>query len=409
VDHRLRPTPLAERALAPDLARGVMLLFIAVANTHYFVRGERYLAGFPLDVPTLDAAVAGVVATLVDGRAFPLFSLLFGYGVAQLARRHLAAGAPWRQVGRLLRRRGLWMVPIGFLHCVLLYVGDIVAAYGLLSVLFAGAVRWRAWVPLTLAGLVLALIAFPGEADPTLEDAPDQYLLPPDPVTAVLVRATVWPMLVPLLTVGLLAPFLLGVLAARRRLLEEPERHRGLLAVVAVVGIGAAVAGGLPLGLTVAGVLPLGPDIGLLDTLHDATGYLGGPGYAAALALLAARLGQRRGAVTRAVAAVGQRSLTCYLCQSVVWTLAFAPYTLDLGDDLGVAATAALAAGTWLATVGLAELMRRRGMRGPAEVLLRRLTYGRVPTNGALVGWVPTNAPLVGRGQRMRRPISAQS
>jgi len=33
------PTGLAERALGPDLARGFMLLFIALANSHYFVDG----------------------------------------------------------------------------------------------------------------------------------------------------------------------------------------------------------------------------------------------------------------------------------------------------------------------------------------------------------------------------------
>jgi uncharacterized membrane protein YeiB len=32
---------------------------------------------------------------------------------------------------------------------------------------------------------------------------------------------------------------------------------------------------------------------------------------------------------------------------------------------------------TWAVTVGMAELMRRRGYRGPFELLLRRLTYGR--------------------------------
>jgi uncharacterized membrane protein YeiB len=45
---RRRPTGLAERVLAPDLARGVMLLFIALADSHHFLRGERYLVGFPL-------------------------------------------------------------------------------------------------------------------------------------------------------------------------------------------------------------------------------------------------------------------------------------------------------------------------------------------------------------------------
>jgi uncharacterized membrane protein YeiB len=372
---RLRPTGLAERVLAPDLARGVMLLFIALANSHYFLQGPRYLVGFPLDGTPLDAAVAGAITTLVDGRAFPLFSVLFGYGVVQLVRRQQDAGTPWRGVSRLVRRRSLWMIAIGFLHCVLLYVGDIVAAYGLLALLLVGAVRWKEWVLLTLTGLGFVVLSLPGGDDATFVAGPDPALLPPDPVTALLERAAAWPLLVPLEAVGLLVPFLLGIVAGRRRLLEEPGRHRMLLRVVAVGGIGAAVAGGLPLGLTVAGVLPAGPDLAPLVALHDVTGYLGGPGYAAALALLAARIGQRRGPMTRAVTAVGQRSLTCYLSQSVVWTLVFAPYALDLGDDLGVASTAALAIATWLATVGMAELMRRRGARGPAEVLLRRLTY----------------------------------
>ncbi len=43
------PTPLSERALAPDLARGVMLLFIALANSHYFLQAPVVRGGFPQD------------------------------------------------------------------------------------------------------------------------------------------------------------------------------------------------------------------------------------------------------------------------------------------------------------------------------------------------------------------------
>jgi uncharacterized membrane protein YeiB len=372
---RLRPTGLAERVLAPDLARGVMLLFIALANSHYFLQGPRYLVGFPLGGSALDAVVAAAIATLVDGRAFPLFSVLFGYGVVQLVRRQQEAGSPWRGGSRLVRRRSLWMLVIGFLHCVLLFVGDIVAAYGFLALLLVGAVRWKEWVLLTLAGLGLLVLSLPGGDPAAFAAGPDPALLSPDPVTAFAERAAAWPLLVPMEAVGLLVPFLLGIVAARRRLLEEPARHRALLAVVATAGIVAAVAGGLPLGLTVAGVLPAGGTLAPLVALHDVTGYLGGPGYAAALALLAARIGRRRGPLTRALTAVGQRSLTCYLSQSVVWTLVFAPYALGLSDDLGVAGTAALAVATWLTSVWIAEQMRRRGARGPAEALLRRLTY----------------------------------
>ena len=55
----------------------------------------------------------------------------------------------------------------------------------------------------------------------------------------------------------------------------------------------------------------------------------------------------------------------------------FTPYLLDLSDTLTVTTTALLAVGTWLTTVVLADRMRRSGYRGPFEVLIRRVTYGR--------------------------------
>ncbi len=67
----------------------------------------------------------------------------------------------------------------------------------------------------------------------------------------------------------------------------------------------------------------------------------------------------------------------CYLAQSVVFVALLAGYGGGLGDELGVAATAVVATVTWAVTEGMAELMRRRGYRGPFELLLRRLTYGR--------------------------------
>jgi uncharacterized membrane protein YeiB len=51
------------------------------------------------------------------------------------------------------------------------------------------------------------------------------------------------------------------------------------------------------------------------------------------------------------------------------------PYTLGLGETLGTAGVAVVALGTWLVSVLLADILRRAGRRGPAEVLLRRLTY----------------------------------
>ena len=67
--------------------------------------------------------------------------------------------------------------------------------------------------------------------------------------------------------------------------------------------------------------------------------------------------------------------MTCYLAQSVVWTLVFTPFLLDLAGTLTVATTALLATCTWGLTVVMADRMRRTGRRGPFEVAVRRFTY----------------------------------
>lgn len=378
------PMPVAERALGPDLARGVMLAFIALANSHYFLRGSSYLGGFPLDGGALDSVVAWAISTFVDGRAFPMFDLLFGYGVAQIVRRRSApatpgpaGGDPPGTVRRLLWRRSAVLIVVGFLHAMLLYIGDILAAYGVLLLLGAWAVRWRDRTLLLVAAVFLVLNALPGGSLSSEAVAPDPAMIPPDPIAALKARIVVQPLIMLLGPIGFACPFLFGLWAGRRRVLEYPERHRRLLLTTAAVGLAVAVIGAQPVALVLAGVRPV-PDPATLDaigTLHDATGVLGGFGYAALIALLAERL--TLSALVRAVAATGQRSMTCYLMQSVVWTVVFTPFLADLSGTLSVAGTAALALGTWTATVVAADRMRAAGYRGPFELLVRRVSYGR--------------------------------
>ncbi|GAA0268394.1 DUF418 domain-containing protein [Cryptosporangium japonicum] len=373
------PTPVAARALGPDLARGAMLLCIALANSHYFLRGPAVLGGYPRGGSELDAAVVWLLTTFVDGRAFPLFGLLFGYGVARIADRQAHRGP--RRVRRLLWRRALGLIGVGFLHAVLLYVGDILAAYGVLLLVGAWLVRWPDRRLLVLAGLFFALGALPGGDSMTIDaDPPGVEMLPPDLMTMLVRRPPVSVFVAVLGPIGFLCPFALGLWAGRRRILERPERHRVLLRAVAVGGLGVAVAGAQPIALVLAGLVDVpGRDVlELIGPLHDATGVPGGCGYAALVSLVALRFADRRGPLVEAIAATGQRSMTCYLAQSPVWTVTFAPFLLDLSGTLTVAGTALLAASTWLVTVVLADAMRRRGTPGPFEVLLRRITYGFV-------------------------------
>jgi uncharacterized membrane protein YeiB len=184
--------------------------------------------------------------------------------------------------------------------------------------------------------------------------------------------------------VGFAAPFLVGLWTGRRRILEQPELHRRLLIVTAAVGLGLALLGAQPVALPLAGVgaVPAAQDLEVLGALHSATGVLGGFGYAALIALVAGRIDHRRGVVVNALAATGQRSMTCYLAQSPVWALTFTPFLLDLSETLTAASTALLAATVWLATVLLADRLDRAGRRGPFETLVRQVTYRRRPGVG---------------------------
>ena len=195
----------------------------------------------------------------------------------------------------------------------------------------------------------------------------------------------------PIAGIGLLCPLLLGTWAGRRGLLDRPERHRPALRRVAVAGLGTGVAGGIPLALTSTQVWQLDPGADTaVGVLHVVTGVAGGLGLAAAVGLAVARPGRgggrtaghgrtptAAGPVTAALAATGRRSLTSYLAQSLLLAPLLAPWGLALAGQWGTAALAALAVAVWLVTVLAAAAMQRMGLRGPAEVAVRALVYGR--------------------------------
>lgn len=369
------PTRLAERALGPDLARGAMLLFIALANSHYFLTGTPRRGGFPLDGSHVDTALRWLIPTFVDGRAFPMFGLLFGYGVAQIVRRQEDLGRP--QVRRLLWRRAAVLIGVGLLHGTLLYVGDILAAYGVLLLVGAWIVWWRDGWLLLLAAVMTVMVGMPSDGSlATSTDVPTAAELPPDLLTILTERPPAQAFIALLGPIGFIAPFCVGLWAGRRRLLERPAEHRGLLTLCASVGVPVAILGAQPVALALSGVIdtPSAATLEILGPIHDATGVFGGVGYAASIALLATRL-KSEGPIVRALAATGQRSMTCYLMQSVVWTVVFTPFLLDLAGTLSVWGVALLATGTWLTTVLIADLMRSRGVRGPFETLVRLITY----------------------------------
>jgi len=392
------PTSAGERSLAPDLARGAVLLFIALANlaAYYFERtvniGQR-----PVDGSALDNGLDLVVNLLVDQRSYPMFAILFGYGMAKVVRRQLAAGRPLQAAQRLLVRRQLWLLLFGFVHAVALFNGDVLGVYavtGLLTLALLGVRSVRALgvvigvTLLPLAGFFsLVGLAQTSEAG-AFGDSP-VYLL------SVGERLLQWVFAVVFtgVTFSLVGLFLIGVLLERWGWIDRPWDHRPTLRRVVVAGIALGVLGGLPNALQTGDVIAAGTvstvTSSLLSAVHALTGVAAGLAYVCLAALAAAALrGRRPPAPLRALAATGERSLTAYLLQSVVLAPVLSPWGLGLGDTISTTQAYLLAVGVWLLSVLLMSLLARAGRRGPAETLLRRLQYGppRPPSIGVSRG-----------------------
>ncbi|GAA3753887.1 DUF418 domain-containing protein [Spinactinospora alkalitolerans] len=390
------PAAAAERVLAPDLARGFMLLLIALANSVIYMHGfDAAVRSHPLDGTVVDRAVNLVLILLVDHRAYPMFAFLFGYGIVQMLGRQQRAGTAAAEAFRLLRRRNLWILVFGAFHGLLLFSGDILGAYGLCGLLIGWLfIRCHDRVLVQLAGVFFAVTAAfyalnalaatlleymdgAGVAEETAGVSGLPSLGIEEPLGALLARLWEWPVgTIGSVLMGVLTPMLLGVLAARHRVLEEPERHGRTLWRTVVIGAPVSLLGGLPLALAGAGAFPVSLSQEMwLTTLHTLSGLGGGLAFAALFGIIGGRLRGRPGLVGTALAATGRRSLTCYLAQSLVFVPLLAAWGLGLGGRLDSAAMAALAVGVWALTVVASVLMERADLRGPAEALLRGRVY----------------------------------
>lgn len=387
-------TPLAERSLAPDLARGVMLLLIALAHVPYFL----YLAptgpvgAHPVEGGVADRIAQAVTLTVVDARVYTMFGFLFAYGIGQMAARQIGNGTSPDEVRRLLRRRHLWMIAFGAVHAMLLWQGDIIGAYGLIGLIMVPLFFTRSdrtlkvWIGILvgLAALVAlvngwVLTASSAVAEVIPAQAQRLSIAEPNYVDSAVARIPAWitALVGSVVGMSLLAAFLMGVLAARHRILDEPQRHLVLLRRLAFWGIAAGWATGAALALQHTGVVDLAPD-GVLVNLQIIAGTFSGIGYAALFGLLANWLSGLPGPPPRPVrwvGALGRRSMSGYLAQSLAWGPVLAAWGLGLGAHMSSWSVAVYAIGVWVVTVIVAAAMERRGLRGPAEVALRRLTY----------------------------------
>ena len=300
---------------APDVARGFMLLLISLANVGSWVAGPEGRAP-----STADRTWAFIRALFIDQRAYPLFALLFGFGLATMVNRRMASGidaycqqltgglrAPSAaeldqareqaavDARRLVRRRGLWMLLFGLIHGAF-FPSEIIGTYGIVAVVFAGwfahkhhkrqlavcaLVLLSQFVPVVLAMLFgsggEAAASGAAAAAPT---GAGESMASALPWFVTNVNGWFFTALSAAFTTMILPAAFLGARLADTDLIAHPERHRGLLTVAGIGGLALGALGALhELLVPLTSAQPWAADSALIMVLGLAGAAAGSPSW----------------------------------------------------------------------------------------------------------------------------------
>lgn len=391
------PVDVRERLGLLDATRAAALLGIFIVNLEWFNRPwEAFGTGAAPGLAGADAALAWAVQVFVAGKAWVLFSLLFGIGFALMQARAERVG---RDFAAAYRRRAWTLLAIGLAHGVLLWPGDVLRSYALAALLM---LLLRDWPPrrqrnlglalylgiaglsVLLTGLALAVDGGRGMLhEPAAAAASERvyaaggYLQVTAQRARDLSRLIAGDIAVVPMALGV---FLVGSWLLRSGRIAEPGRHRAYHLRTACWA--------LPLGLACSAAIALAFGTGAAQaggegrwlfavSLQQFVALPAALGILSALVLLWLRPAGAR--ALSAIAPAGRMALTHYLLQSLLASTLFYGYGFALWGRLGPAALLALALATFVLQVLASRWWLARYRFGPVEWLWRWATYGRRP------------------------------
>ena len=400
----LAPVIGKDRIQTLDVVRGFALLGILLMNIEMMVGPTMSLTtGLDPVLTGVDRWADTAIYLLVQGKFFTLFSLLFGMGFAVMSQRAADAGHPFAGI---YWRRGLALFVIGLLHALLVWSGDVLVTYAVLSMFLLVfrdvPLRLLPWLaagsflaPLALM-MGLGLLGSLMQMTPELAAGWNEAMGQQGHGVAALVEGQrqaygagtyldatqqrardLGFVLMSLMIVGPLVfgMFLLGSWFVRSGAIAQPERHARLFQRMRWVV--------LPLGLALVLVsFALQPtlDQATIDLRFSAAFSLGMLG--SALMCLGYMAWIVRGMQSTAwaprlawVAPAGRMALTNYLMQSIVCTLVFYGYGLGYFQQLPRAWQVPFAFGLFGMQVILSRWWLQRFRFGPMEWVWRSLTY----------------------------------
>lgn len=383
-----QPTTLDERVHTLDIIRGVSLLGILLVN----------MLAFSLPLPHIldlhswftdihDVLTYQTLDIYVQGSFYPLFSMLFGYG---LAMQWMKAENKGVNFYRFAPKRLVVLFVIGLFHAFLIWWGDIITMYAFCGIILMLFMKLRSGWLLTCAlvingtmhlFMIFLLLLFGGNNE--FETPHIDIVAINDAITAygtgtwvdafmqrlndlsVQMHPSMW--ITALFTI--LPYMLLGAAAAKWRLVERAKALKAIWIGLAVVCVAA--------GLFMKSVPFHVTRTYLLEYIRV---YIGGPvlavGYGAVIVAIC--LIPFMPKLLSPIAKAGRMSLTLYIMQSIVCTLLFYNFGLGLYGKVDVATSIVIGIGIYIIQLAIAELWFIKFKQGPLESIVKRFTYGKI-------------------------------
>ena len=357
-----------------DALRGIALFGVLAINLETEFRVSIFQQFLP-HAPDqgLSRLIDSALDVFIDMKAFALFSLLFGVGLAIQFER---LGRSERRTSLLVLRL-LILLAFGLIHLFLIWNGDILAEYALAGMIVLPFLFGPTWLVGSGCAAFFALFLLQPLL-PTIFPFPSQAWLAEHVKAAnhVYANGTFLEILqfrirevaafLPLhsyifpRTLGL---FLLGAVSWRMGLFDRSPRVTRWLRLAAAFLIAA----------------------GLILTAALSAHRYGGPagtillavGYAALVVAIEATKADRRW--LRWAEPLGRMAFTNYIMQSIILGFVFYGYGIGLFGRLDSASGLAIVLAVYIAQVILSRLWTDHFHYGPIEWLWRALMYGRAP------------------------------
>lgn len=385
MNQQMRTPELSERIHSLDVLRGFSLLGILLVNMISFHSPFGYYN--PYEWWKFDDLVVYTwIDVLIQGSFYPIFAMMFGYGMAIMQKRSLMRGTPFYKIS--IRRLTVLLL-FGIVHAFLIWHGDILITYALMGFLLLLFLRLPGRVllgigaglyllpQLTMSALMIAVSVFEPVALADFTDIAGLNQAAQVYSTGSFKEITIqrfidWSvnnsfmgfifyvfMILPLMMIGAGASKLDWLQKAN----TQKKKWTIILIVFFILGLAAKC-------------VPF--FMGFSVSIQYVQDVIGGPllgiAYIAVIVLLMTNQSVAR--LLKPLASAGKMSISIYLMQSLIGTLIFYHYALGLYGKVSMSTGTWLAVAIYVIQVIFAELWLSKFKQGPVEKLWRTLTYG---------------------------------